>query len=45
MAWINTVSLKSHNYPLLYYYVDGRYQVALVINNSVCYGGIEEYSK
>jgi hypothetical protein len=41
LIWINSVALKDSNYPLLYYFIDGRDQVAVVINNSVCYGGVE----
>jgi hypothetical protein len=41
MAWINAVALKSHDYPLLYYYIDGRDQVAVVIDGYICIGGIE----
>jgi hypothetical protein len=27
--WINSVALKHDNYPLLYYFIDGRMQVAV----------------
>lgn len=41
MGWINGVALKSHNYPLLYYYVDGRNRVAVAVDGYICIGGVE----
>lgn len=41
LIWINAVSLKESNFPILYYYVDGRDKVAQYIDGYICYGGIE----
>ena len=41
IAWIKVVALKDHEYPLLYYYINGRMQVAVAKDGYICYGGEE----
>jgi hypothetical protein len=38
-AWINSVALKENNYPLLYYFIDGRMKVAVARDEYICIGG------
>lgn len=39
VLWIKSVALKDDNYPLLYYFIDGRSQVATARDGYICYGG------
>jgi hypothetical protein len=39
IAWIKAVALKYDNYPLLYYFIDGRMQVAVARDEYICIGG------
>jgi hypothetical protein len=39
IAWVHAVALKEDNYPLLYFYINGRDQVATARDGYICYGG------